>query len=650
MRARIVRSFSLVWLAILTCWVGVATPLRAELVLDPNAAPFIVAQHGTVLQIDAEHTFDSDGDTVLYPLGPILERAAEGALKPVHTRHIGSGLSAVANVVRVPLRSIDDEPREWILAFNRAAGYYFQVHLVLDGAPVPADPLFQFNFANDAWQGDDVLVHTAFTMPPQTEGALYIVFESLNGGAPMTIETVDGYETKRKFQDLLFFAVVGLTVGLVTITVALMATLRRFVAIYYAGAVLSGLLVVLVSEHYLFALLPRLVSPSDHDILLAYAAVAGPVFALLFQRQFFADVGGTGRILGNVILAACAFCTISVIGLIEFEFYPEIFLVIGLAICIPLIAINGLVALFRGFAGRWPFFLGSAVYSASFIIKVLSYEYSSLISSREASLVLLYSLALEATLLSLTMFMQVRHLRFQKERALKEQAEVTKAKLKMAQSMSHAAHDIQQPLWSLRLALSSSAMQDNREQEFHRAIDYLESIVKRQLVGVENDNPTDPHHDDTVVPDLVEPFEMNVVLKTIEVMFAEEAKDKGLDFRVVACTSEAQANVFAVTRVVANLVSNAIKNTETGGVLIGCRRQGGQICLDVVDTGKGLSPRALQELRKPAAQRDHVPGGGLGLGIVRALCAEHSIGFDAQSTPGKGSCFRIRLARSGSGI
>ncbi len=640
------KSLVLIWVLLLGVIANAPALARAELVLDPANAPFDLAPHAEILPVETQYLFDPALRGSFYPLEPILGKAEAGAFEPIATRQIGTGVSSSANYLRVPVRSVRDSAQDWVLAFNQAGGYYYKVYLVLEGQKPPDDPIFEYNFVVDRWDNEDVLFHTTFTMPAQSSGYLYVVFDTLNGGAPMTIETVAGYAAKRKSQDLQFFAVVGLALGLVVITVALMATLKRFVAIYYAGAVLSGLLVVLVSEQYMFVLFPGIVWIGDHDIILPYAAVASPVFALLFQRQFFADAGGTGKFLGRLILGASLLCIVGVIGLMEFEFYPPELLILALAISIPLISINGFIALLRGYAGGWPFFFGALVFSGSFLTKVLSYEFSGLISSREASLLLLYALALEATALSVTMFLQVRHMRFEKERALQDQVAAAKAKLKMAQSLSHAAHDIQQPLSSLRLALSSSAAQDDKEQDFHRAIDYLEAIVNRQLHEMRRETNPAADDPDGPVSELNEAFEVNVVLNNMAVMFADEAREKGLGFRVVPSRVGVHANVFAVMRVMSNLVSNAIRNTEQGGVLVGCRRQGAFMWLEVVDTGRGMSMDEVQELRQPYVRKGDYPGNGLGLGIVRQLCSEHGFGFEVESRPQKGSRFRIRLPRA----
>lgn len=148
-----------------------------------------------------------------YPLECLLVKAAAGAFAPVETRYVGSGLSAAANFVRVPIISLDDQPQRGVLATNRALGYSFKVHLVLNDGSDSEPLLFEFNSAAGQWTDEDVHLHTELVMPPQSSGYLYVVYESLNGVSPMTIETTAGEAAKRTAQDLIFAAVVGLTQG-----------------------------------------------------------------------------------------------------------------------------------------------------------------------------------------------------------------------------------------------------------------------------------------------------------------------------------------------------------------------------------------------------------------------------------------------------
>lgn len=94
--------------------------------------------------------------------------------------------------------------------------------------------------------------------------------------------------------------------------------------------------------------------------------------------------------------------------------------------------------------------------------------------------------------------------------------------------------------------------------------------------------------------------------------------------------------MFAMMRVVSNLVSNAIKNTGIGGILIGARTVRASIVIDVLDTGAGIDQKALTKPQQPFMRDAEYDGSGLGLNIIRELCNEHSFGFYVCSKPNVG--------------
>jgi signal transduction histidine kinase len=124
-------------------------------------------------------------------------------------------------------------------------------------------------------------------------------------------------------------------------------------------------------------------------------------------------------------------------------------------------------------------------------------------------------------------------------------------------------------------------------------------------------------------------------------------RSQGLALRVSDTRLAVRSDPALLERIVRNLVANAIRYTERGGVLVGARRVGGSVAIDVVDTGIGI-PEALQsrifeefyQVRDRHTSRAHA-GLGLGLAIVRRLgtLLEHRV--DVASRVGRGSRFRV---------
>jgi CheY-like chemotaxis protein len=99
-----------------------------------------------------------------------------------------------------------------------------------------------------------------------------------------------------------------------------------------------------------------------------------------------------------------------------------------------------------------------------------------------------------------------------------------------------------------------------------------------------------------------------------------------------------------------NLLSNAVRYTERGKILVGCRRAGDKVRIEVWDSGIGIAgediSRIFQEYYQ-AQDHMHPEGYGLGLAIVQRLGKTLNHPVNVRSTPGKGSCFSIEMSASG---
>lgn len=209
-----------------------------------------------------------------------------------------------------------------------------------------------------------------------------------------------------------------------------------------------------------------------------------------------------------------------------------------------------------------------------------------------------------------------------------------------------ANHDLRQPLHSLGLfatALRSGSVDESGRQMIDQILQCTESL--EQLF----DNLLDISRLDAgqieVKPETVP---SNAVLNRLRSTFVDPAKNKGLTISVRGSRVTLNTDSTLLFRVLSNFVSNAIRYTDNGGIVVGVRRRGNVAHIEVWDTGVGISPeqhdRIFEEFYQLAnPERDRKQGLGLGLATVKRIAQllEHPI--RVRSTPGKGSRFTIEV-------
>lgn len=212
--------------------------------------------------------------------------------------------------------------------------------------------------------------------------------------------------------------------------------------------------------------------------------------------------------------------------------------------------------------------------------------------------------------------------------------------------LSQTAHDLRQPLTALRLNLRSVMGEDKDPQtisEVEDTLGYLETLVAQQL-------STALSREDGAPVDSAPQTRLGDAMASAVDMFSADASAKGLRLRAVPCTLGTDIPPLDLMRIVTNLVSNAIKATDTGGVLVGVRRGGG-LRIEVHDTGSGL-PRGVFEAARAAAGKGQPPPlspgtHGLGLSIVADLAAKNRLRLELLPGPRGGTTLRIWLAPQG---
>jgi CheY-like chemotaxis protein/anti-sigma regulatory factor (Ser/Thr protein kinase) len=142
-------------------------------------------------------------------------------------------------------------------------------------------------------------------------------------------------------------------------------------------------------------------------------------------------------------------------------------------------------------------------------------------------------------------------------------------------------------------------------------------------------------------------FLINDIFETLEASYGPQAEAAGLELRVVPSSAALKSDPRLLARIVGNFLSNAIRYTRSGTVLLGVRRRGGRVRVAVYDTGPGIPEdqrlEIFREFRQGVAANVAGRGAGVGLGlaIVQRLARLLGHALDVRSTEGKGSVFAV---------
>ncbi|MFS8035798.1 NahK/ErcS family hybrid sensor histidine kinase/response regulator [Xanthobacter sp. AM11] len=227
----------------------------------------------------------------------------------------------------------------------------------------------------------------------------------------------------------------------------------------------------------------------------------------------------------------------------------------------------------------------------------------------------------------------------------KAKAEADEANLSKTRFLAAASHDILQPLNAARLYVTSLVERAKGPEEERLAgnVDASLESVEEILAALLDISRLDSG----VMRPEIAPFRIADVLKPLEMEFAPLAQEKNLKLTFVPCTLAVRSDRRLLRRLLQNLISNAVKYTPRGRILVGCRRQAGRLRVEVYDTGVGI-PRSkhrlvFQEFQRLDQGAKVARGLGLGLSIVERIARvlEHKVSI--RSTPGRGSIFAVEL-------
>ena len=229
-------------------------------------------------------------------------------------------------------------------------------------------------------------------------------------------------------------------------------------------------------------------------------------------------------------------------------------------------------------------------------------------------------------------------------RERKEEAE--RANAAKTRFLAAASHDLRQPLHALGLFVSrlvqlphgpeEQPLVNHIEASVQALQDLLDTLldISRLDAGLVTFKPAD--------------FPVAELFARLDLEYAGPAEEKDLVLRVRPSDLWLHTDSRLLARILMNFVSNALRYTTRGGVLLACRRRGGKAVIQVWDTGVGISPEHIHEVFGEYVQvdnpeRNRAKGLGLGLAICDRLARLLELPLGVRSVPGRGSVFWIEV-------
>lgn len=223
-------------------------------------------------------------------------------------------------------------------------------------------------------------------------------------------------------------------------------------------------------------------------------------------------------------------------------------------------------------------------------------------------------------------------------RAAAEQARGAKSRF-----LAAASHDLRQPLSAIALYVDVLARQQGANA--HPVLANMKHCIASLGEVLSNLLDLSALEAEAIQPHLCD-FAVDDLLAGVVSLHARDAQLKGLRLRRASTRLRARTDPALLRRLVGNLVANALRYTQRGGVLLGCRRHQGRTWIEVWDTGRGIPEErmaAIHDEFRQQGERTTDKESGLGLAVAARTGALLGLRLRAHSRPGKGSVFAVEL-------
>ncbi|AVE04571.1 hybrid sensor histidine kinase/response regulator [Pseudomonas palleroniana] len=251
----------------------------------------------------------------------------------------------------------------------------------------------------------------------------------------------------------------------------------------------------------------------------------------------------------------------------------------------------------------------------------------------------------ELTALNDQLLKEIEERRRMETRLREAKLEAEQANLSKTKFLAAVSHDLLQPLNAARL-FTSALLERPSETLVRNVSNSLEDV--ENLLGTLVDISK---LDAGVIKADIAPFALSELLDNLAAEYTQLARAEGLELRFIGCSALVRSDIQLLARILRNLLSNALRYTYKGRVVLGCRRHPQRLSIQVWDSGMGIAEERLeeifQEFKRGDVQRpDQDRGLGLGLAIVEKIAGILGHRISVRSWPGKGSMFAVEVPLS----
>ncbi|MEP3889218.1 MAG: sensor histidine kinase [Hellea sp.] len=572
----------------------------------------------------------------------------------VTTRYPDFGLTEGRVWMKASVLNSMDVSGTWRLDINRQ--YYSEIDIYLSSSDESPRRLIYYTNTNNFSdrQVPDRLLGVDFDISGNSKVDIYIGFRSDSTSyMPVGIGTPEAVMSRHSQEHTINWILNGALLAIIAFSLMMIPVIGWRLSLSFSLYILVGFIYVFHADGYTFQHIWPHQPMKINDPLNLSFMVSMPVFGLIFSRMMFNFKKHSPRfdlyLIGFIAMAAC-------IALLSFPIYQSQSIKVFAYYTTPIGSITqvvaGSIAIRRKLLGAIPYTIGAVIVLSSFVYATAAhlspgnYNLDSTLDYGHMALIA------ECLAFAAAIVIRLSGLRRERDRALQAELLLAQDKLKLSSDLqasqanyinarkmsdirrnqlSSVSHDLQQPLASLRQALGRIGGPDeDAKQQMYTAFDYLESLARDQITA--GKIGTTAHLDGSL-----ERFPVRTLLDNIYEMFKDEAASKGLNFRYRPMDATVTSDPIGLMRAINNLVSNAIKHTEEGGVLLAARRRHGRVRIEVWDTGAGMTQSDLDRYTLRHEKSENSQGAGLGLAIVTEISEALDLDFEMHSKPRKGS-------------